>query len=431
MARCAAVFVVLFSCGTIAVGADQDEPSLKKLLEDAKRHAQSVDQREQAITEYRALVEIHLANEARFQAALGELMACYEVAGKPAEGFRYLLDTAYKMEPRGRHERIQELVGQFRLKHPEEFRKIAEEMKAAAGPKARVADAAVPTSALVEAIQQRKDPSLRDKSLDHLRKLLASESSTAEKRAGLATLRAALTAKFDRGSFRSLVLPLLKSEDDKVREMALSCLPALDATPDDLAHVIPLADDASPAVRAAVGGALIAIGKGDHADTVIPALAKLLEDSESDVVTATIRSMWGQYFSPEFDALLIELSRDPKYHGIIVYHALSTMRTKSLPVCQRLIEVLDEPDWNDSGRAAWGLTYGVTDEAKPAVEDGLLAALPEEANQYTRDQEFRALRGVATEKSRAYLTSVAGSEMETEKTREAAQQILNDLDGKR
>ena len=141
--------------------------------------------------------------------------------------------------------------------------------------------------------------------------------------------------------------------------------------------------------------------------------------------------MWGQYTSPEFDALLIELSRDPRHRGHVIYHCLSTMKTKSPAVCRRLIEELDEPDWNDSGRAAWGLTYGVVEQANSLVEEGLLKALPEETNPYTRKQEFRALRRVATEKARPYLRSVVDSDMETEEFKQQARQILADLDGKR
>jgi hypothetical protein len=106
------------------------------------------------------------------------------------------------------------------------------------------------------------------------------------------------------------------------------------------------------------------------------------------------------------------------------------MKTKSPEVCRRLIEELDEPDWNDSGRAAWGLTYGVTEEAKSLVEKGLLKALPEETNPYTRKQEFRALRRVATEKSRPYLKSVIASDMETKEHKGLAREILAELDRK-
>jgi HEAT repeat protein len=199
-------------------------------------------------------------------------------------------------------------------------------------------------------------------------------------------------------------------------------------TIEDLPLVIPLAEDPSAQVRELVGGVLIQLGKGACGETVIPALMQLLQDEDSKVVERTIRSMWGQYASPEFDALLIKLSYEQQYHHNVIYFSLSTMRRKSPAVCRRLVEVLGEPDWNDSGRAAWGLTYGVTDEAKALVEAGLLKALPEETNEGTRKNEFRALGRVATEASRPYLTSVVESDMETHEVRKTAREILASLD---
>ena len=202
------------------------------------------------------------------------------------------------------------------------------------------------------------------------------------------------------------------------------------ATLDDLDLVAPMAEDASPEVRANVGSALVQIGDGKEKERVIPALMKLLQDEDPKIVDSTIRSMWGQYASPEFDELLIKLSRHPKHRYNTIYFCLSTMKSKSVRVCRRLIEELDELDANNSSRGAWGLTYGVADEAKSLVEDGLLRAMPEETSDYTRRREFQALRNVATEKSRPYLTSVVENELETDKYKERALAILKDLDEK-
>jgi HEAT repeat protein len=157
---------------------------------------------------------------------------------------------------------------------------------------------------------------------------------------------------------------------------------------------------------------------------VVPALVKVLSDSDSRVIEASLRSIWGQYSTPELDEQLIALSRDPKHHGNAIYHGLSTQRTKSKQVCERLIEELNDPNWNNSNRAAWGLTFGVPDEARALVEAGLLRALPEETNPHTRREEFRALAKVASEASREYLTSVIDSSTETDAAKEAAGEIL-------
>lgn len=287
---------------------------------------------------------------------------------------------------------------------------------------------AQPDPALVEAIIQRKDAGVRADALQKLEAGLAADASDDAKRRALATLLRSLTAKFDREPFRHGVLPMLESEDEQIRRLALQCLPGLEAKTEDLERVIPLAEDPSPKVRKVVALALIQVAKGKEPERIIPPLMKLLHDSDPDIIEASLRSMWGQYSSPEFDALLIELSRHPKHHGRAIYHALSTMRPKSLEVCARLIEELDDPNWNNSGRAAWGLTYGVPRNAYTLVEEGLLGALPEETNAYTRKQEFDALRGVASEASRDYLESVVASDMESDEFKQKARKILRELD---
>ncbi|UCD75769.1 MAG: hypothetical protein JSV91_02405 [Phycisphaerales bacterium] len=290
---------------------------------------------------------------------------------------------------------------------------------------------AAPADDLVAEVAESGQQVLGEKSLERLREMLSTGSSPGQKRLALDRIRRSAPAGLDRDQLRPLVLPLLKSEDARIRKLALQCLPALKAASPDLELVVTMAGDVSSEVRTNVGSALIALGQGDYPEHVVPALTELLNDSDPKVVDHTIRSMWGQYSSPEFDELLIQLSRNPRHHHNAIYFCLSTMRSKSIPVCRRLIEELDDPDWNNSGRAAWGLTRGVVEDAKPLVEDGLLKALPEEKHEYTRNQEFRALRGVATENSRPFLTAVVDSETETEKSKELARAILADLDSRR
>ncbi|MBT4817676.1 MAG: HEAT repeat domain-containing protein [Lentisphaerae bacterium] len=405
------------------------EHPLQEALDEAKTLATTPDKLQEAVDAYRFVVETQLEGQELFETAIREIVECYEKAGKPEEAIRFLVDVAQRQEKAGKDKALRETFGKLRIKHRELMAKVLAEMQGNSGKTQRTPSAA-PSKELSQAILQREDPELRGEALGRLRELLAEGTSDSEKRTALSTLRAAQSAKFDRGPFRVLVLPLLKSEDARIRSAAVRCLAGLSPRPEDISVLAPLADDSSTHVRRQVGGALIQIGEGKQGETVIPALTKLLKDSDSKVIVNTIRSMWGQYSSPAFDELLIELSNHPKYHGYTIYHGLSTMRRKSVPVCRRLVRELAEPDWNNSGRAAWGLTYGVTDSAKSLVEEGLLEALPEETNGYTRNQEFRALRQVATEKSRPYLVSVLESEAETDDAKERAREILRELDGK-
>ena len=417
------IFAMLCVLGTsMVIAEDQGESAgkpLKQLYEEAKRlsEAETPEQRQQAIAKYKAVIKAHLANDETFAAAMRELAKSYEDSGQTEEGIRFFIGLTKEMQSAERWNAFKEIYTQYLLKHREQVQKIASEMNSSSGTTGRIRTT-VPAKDLAQAILQRDDKELRDKSLEQLRQMLSADSSHEEQRSALNTLRLAMSAKFDRDSFLPLVLPLLESEDGQIRAMALVCVPGVGATAGDLPRVIPLAEDAAPMVRMYVASTLIALGKGKNHEQVIPALMRLLQDKDSKVVEQSIRSMWGQYSSPEFDQLLIALSREPRYHHNVIYFGLSTMRTKSTATCRRLVEELADPDWNNSGRAAWGLTYGVQDEAKGLVEEGLLKALPEETNSYTRKQEFRALRQVATEKSRDYLKSVADSELEAEEFKE-------------
>jgi len=422
----AMVLVLLLACSA-AGSAGAAPETLQDIYQDAQQLAQTPEGRAEAMARYQRIIEIHRANTKTYDAALRQLAKCYSEAEQVEEGARFFIDMAQATWNAQRSDPLREILSEFRLKYPETVGAIVAEMQSSSRSRKRAAPP-VPAKELAKAILQRDGPLLREKGLERLGQMLAESASDAEKRQGLATLRSVLTAKFDRAPLRDLVLPLLGSADAQVRALALRCLAGLEGTVDDLSLVVPLAQDASAPVRERVGATLIQLGKGERPEIVIPALMQLLQDEDSKVVEQTIRSMWGQYAAPEFDALLIELSYEQKYHHNAIYFCLSTMRTKSPAVCRRLVEVLAEPDWNNSGRAAWGLSYGVTEEAKALVEEGLLKALPEETNAGTRKNELRALTNVATEKSRPYLTSVAESEMETEETRKAARQILTALD---
>lgn len=413
-------------CASLALG-DVNQPSFETTLREAKQLARESDDPDAAIAKYRAVVETHLLNEKLFAEALKGLADSYERSGRTEEGIRFFMKHVDEMERAGRRDVLKGIFNNYRLKHEDVVKKVFGELQGV--PKETpVTPHAYFSKDLSEAILQRGDKQLREKALEKLQAMLASESPASTKRQALSTLGTSLTAKFDRAPFLPLVKPLLKSEDHVVRTLAVGCLPGVGATADDLPLVAALTEDPSPQVRMQLASALIALGNREHGDQVIPALTKLLQDDDEKVVQRSIRSMWGQYSTPEFDEFLVKLSRDPRHHYITIYHCLSTMQSKSVPVCRRLVEELDEPNWNNSGRAAWGLTYGVTDAAKSLVEEGLLKALPEETNQYTREQEFRALRGVATEKSRDYLKSLLESDLETEKFQQLAREILADLD---
>jgi len=418
----ATAFVLLSTiwAGVVAAGTPG---SLDDAYKAASQLAATPQGGDEAMAGYQAIVEAHLANEAVFDSALKQLARQYMELGRIEEGIQFFLNLGQRMYGQQKPNTLKEILGQFKLKYPQQTEQAIAGLQSSSG-KQITGIPAMLSRELAEAILQREDAELRRKALERLQAMLAAPSSDEDKKQGLVTLASVLTAKFDRKVFHDLALPLLASPVPEIRATALRCLPGLEAPVQDLDLVVSMAGDESPKVRREVGPALIQIGKGQEKDKVIPALMQLLQDKEPAIVEWTIRSMWGQYASPELDGLLIRLSRDPKLHHNVIYFGLSTMKSKSPAVCSRLVEELADPDWNNSGRAAWGLTYGVPDEAKSVVEDGLLKALPQETNDNTRKDEFRALGMVATEKSRGYLQSVVDSSQETDNAKQLAREVL-------
>ncbi len=416
--------------------AETRGPSLQEVYDEAKELAQSAQSREQAIATYRLVIEMHQANEKLYQDALRELGLCCENSEQVEEVVPLLLQEAdLQKVMRERQALLRDVIGKIRLKYPEAFRKTLAERaaKIEAQVEATRTRPVIPSKVLSEAILQRKDKELRDNSLAQLQEMLGPESSADQQATGLATLFMSRSADFDRDPFHRLALPLLKSEDAQVRSWALRCVPILNPSPDDVGMLLPLASDPSADVRMVVGEALVLLGKGEHADQVVPVLTKLLGDSDPKVIDATLRPFsMGWYITPALAERIIQLSRDPKHRSVAIYSALSKIPNKSVPVCKRLVEVIQDPlvKNDDRARAAWGLNGGVVDEAKPLVEAGLLAALPEETDEDARTTEFRALRRVVTEKARPYLRSVLASEMESEHYKQMAQDILDDLNRK-
>jgi HEAT repeat protein len=428
MSRCCFLVVLLSTTfiASRAATAQEFAGSLQAQFDKAAELAKTEPGNNAATEELKSLVASHLANEALYKQSLLRIVEWYRQADRDEDGLRYIFDLYLKAEKSGRQGLLEEILKQYQIRRPELIWKVYRELNAVADelPRLKIPNG---NEELQQAILQRRDKELRDAALGKLQAQLAPDRSDNVKAFALRTLSAVLTAKFDRQPFRPLVLPLLGSQNHMVRLLALNCMGGLEIEPGDLPAVAALADDPSIHVRSQLASVLAYGGNGRAPEVVAPALLKLFSDAESSVVESSLRSTWGQYATPELVKRLIELSRDPRHHCAAIYHGLSTIKQKSKPVCERLVEELDDPDWNNSSRAAWGLSFGVPDGAKSLVETGLLGALPEETNPSTRKAEFRALAGVASEASRDYLQSVVDSTSETDEAKAAASEILKGL----
>jgi hypothetical protein len=72
-----------------------------------------------------------------------------------------------------------------------------------------------------------------------------------------------------------------------------------------------------------------------------------------------LRGLWGARVTDRLADRIVELADDPESHGDAIYFGLSTFKPKNAAVVDKLIETLNDPDWNNWDRALWGLGYGV------------------------------------------------------------------------
>ncbi|NOX53726.1 MAG: hypothetical protein GXP27_04685, partial [Planctomycetes bacterium] len=208
--------VVLLISSMVPADAQDDGRSLREAYQEAQQLARNPDRVQQAIAKYQAVLETHIANQETFRAALKELVQCYERSGQVEAGIRYFVLLRKQMEAVGFRDYSWREVLQFQDRNRELAGKVYRDLAGIGDMRWRV-DGVRPSSELVESILQRKDKKLREQSLAKLREMLSPEAPDASKCQALATLRASLSAKFDRKDFLPLVRPLLQSQNAVIR----------------------------------------------------------------------------------------------------------------------------------------------------------------------------------------------------------------------
>jgi HEAT repeat protein len=281
-------------------------------------------------------------------------------------------------------------------------------------------------------IIQRKDKDLRRQRLEELLEILKDpQAAPARRESALRVLVRVGEVPFDRTPFLPAVKALLESPSDTVRRAALDAMPGAGAGEADLPDIAKLAGDSSEEVRAAVAPSLYFSARGKDAAVPAPIIEKLLADPAEKVKLATLHALWGHTVSAAAEKQIISLSRE-SMHGLsgslgydAVYYALSTRPVVSLPVAQRLIELMQDPqlDPNVRWRAAWGLGHKSSPEAVDVVVQALATELDETLHPYIREY---AVQGLATHRTPAALAKLreVAEEEENPRLRQTAAEAL-------
>ena len=175
--------------------------------------------------------------------------------------------------------------------------------------------------------------------------------------------------EFDKASFRPLVLPYARDGSGALLSAGLFALQTTDRRPEDLELVHAAWDRDQAAVRDWVLHLLKSYGGGKIDGRSEQIALEVLAEVDGRAVNQELNGLWGARVGPELEARVLELARSQDRelsHGAL-YFGLSTFQEKSEPVVDALIAALSDSDFNNSGRALWGLGHGVPAELQPKV----------------------------------------------------------------
>jgi len=83
---------------------------------------------------------------------------------------------------------------------------------------------------------------------------------------------------------------------------------------------------------------------------------------------------------------LVELAKHPELQHDTIYFGLSTLQSKSRPVVEYFLSVLEDSDWENTSRTLWGLTSGVATSEQSLVAEKVLKLF--EARNEVRMQSY-------------------------------------------
>ncbi|MCP5531915.1 MAG: hypothetical protein H7A49_00495 [Akkermansiaceae bacterium] len=241
---------------------------------------------------------------------------------------------------------------------------------------------------LVKDAMQIDDEALRIAALEDVRAAISS-SDPSEIRAGLTAFLRLQTLDFDKASYHDAILRHTSSGDPSIRNTTFPALLASGLRPGDDALIRAAARDG---LGEGTSILLLTMEKGDLTGESGAIVRDLLHRDDIPA-RETLRGIWGGRFSPELEARIIALSREPATHHDAIYFALSTQNNKSAASVDRLIEELSDPDsHNNGGRAAWGLGYGVAPADHPRVADAALKIVATRNSGYLHQQAWSLVK---------------------------------------
>jgi len=242
----------------------------------------------------------------------------------------------------------------------------------------------------------------RTATLAQLRNALVGEDEY-QRYAALKTLSKIGDVKFDKTLFRPFVLPLVKSSKSNPLVAACYALYNTQREPGDLALIEAAWDRRSQPVERSISHLLFMFSDGQITGRSEQIILELLSSSDQAVRREGLRGLWGATVSDDLANAIVELADNRASRHDAIYFGLSTLKPKSEAVVNKLIETLEDSDWNDWSRALWGLGYGVPEEFQPQVAVALADMYVARSDARTRKKCRKLIRQYAGEEALAKL----------------------------
>lgn len=279
---------------------------------------------------------------------------------------------------------------------------------------------------------QVRDAELRKTSMASILEALTADREELQD-AGLTALLRVREVAFDRAPYAAAVRALAKSRRGGARVQALYGLAntRAEATDADLQLLLDaLQETPDAALFGSASHLLTMFAEMDLTGPAGDAALALFKDGKADT-REVLRGMWGARVSPALAAHVIELAKKGSRHRHdAIYFGLSTYNNKSIPVVEALFEACEDPDPNNSGRARWGLTYGVAEEARGRVADYMLLLFEARHARDVREDCLRSLATYADTSHLPKLRELAGLELLGDEVTGKLRRIIAGLEAK-
>jgi len=269
---------------------------------------------------------------------------------------------------------------------------------------------------------QLRDPRLRERTLETLRKELAGDDPT-RIQAALSTLARIGQLKYDKASFRPLVLPHFDSKISSVQIAAGYALYNTKREDGDLDLILAMVNDGTEWSGRGPAHLIYMFSDGEVTGAAGEAALKLIRNGHGRA-SNIIGGLWGAHVTPEIEAEVLKMVEQKGQRSDAIYFGLSTWRGKSRKVCDVLLDAATDPDFNVSGRAMWGLGHGVRPVDYSHVATGVIRLMESRDSPQIQLKCLRMLRTYASADHLLALEGFASNDMLSERVRAEANQIV-------